>query len=1092
MPYQGKNKINRDWKRIEEIKKNCSQRDGPSKVQNFDSNKMVAVLYLLDKLLLLLYIPSMKNIITLTLVFFITLLLNTPINAGEVWGARFPAPSPDGSKISFSYYGDIWVVDAGGGRAERLTVSDGYESKSFWSPNGKWVAFETDRWGNDDICVIPSGGSFPPKRLTYYSTYDALYGWTPDGRYILFGSHRHNLRWSLYKIHLNGELPEQITTFSAGNICFLPEGKKFYYVRGGAAWWRRKYRGGADSDIWLKTLPDGKSERITDSPARDGYPMYSSFDKKLYFLSNRGEELVNNIWRMNPDGSLQEQVTFEEEDIHFPEISWDGRLIVYEAFGCLYTYNVFSDEKKRLNVTITEDYKENPYYFKTFTKDVSEFVLSPDEKEIAFIVHGEIFVMEFKKDNETGKVVRITYTPYLEKHISWHPEKEMLIYSSMKDGDMDIYTIEPETEKRFYDDLVFEIKKTLNTDGTAKKPFFSPDGEKIVYFRNNRELYVMDKNGENSIKLCPDNDVLWIDWSPDSKWLTFSRTTLGWREDIFFVPVDGTKEPLNISNHPNDDYKPMWSADGRRIAFASRNATGDIWMKYVFLHKEDEEKDEEYWKKEEPDSLKEEDITVTIDFEDIEERIHTVTKVSGYYYYVAQSPDGKQFAIYSQTQDKHDIWTVDWRGKELKRVTKNDVHPKQFFVSKDKKKIYYLSGEGRIYNAEIATAKSIPHSFNVEIEIDRAQEKEQVLNEAWWALQDGFYDSDFHEVDWKAMYHKYKDFALHMRTIRGFHSVIAMMIGELNASHLGIWKRGGKRETTGALGIIYDTEYREDGLRVKDIIPDAPASEEKVGIQKGDIITHINGKKIEKGENFYVLLRNKNDKDVMLTLLEDGKKRDVRIKPKDPWSILRLVRKNWIKSNKEFVHKTTNGRIGYLYIASMGGGNLREFKKDLYKEMDKDGLIIDIRYNGGGHIHDELLTILRRTAPYAFSISRDGEKQYSSHFRYDKPTIVIINENCYSDAEIFPAAFKELKLGKLIGMPTFGAVIGTNNITLLDGSGFRVPGTGWYRLGGKSLENIPVEPDIYVENTPEMDGSSTDNQLTRAIEVLLEEIEVGE
>ncbi len=1030
----------------------------------------------------------MKNIIVCILGFFPLFLLSSPVHAGEVWGARFPAPSPDGSKISFSYYGDIWIVDAPGGKAERLTISNGYESRSFWSPDGRWIAFLTDRWGNSDICIMPTDGSTPPKRLTYYSSYDGLYGWIQDSKHILFVSHRHTFRYALYRVSIEGGLPEQLTTFSTWNVHFLPDGKTIYYSRGGARWWRKKYRGGADSDIWRKTLPHSESERITNSPGRDDYPMYSAINNKLYFLSNRGEDLVNNIWHMNPDGSSPVQITFEVEDIHFPEMSAEGNLIVFELFGHIYTYDILTGEKRKLTINVNEDFKENPYFFKTYSGDISEFALSPDEKEIAFIVHGEIFVMELKKDTETGKVTRITNTHYIEKHVSWHPEKEMLIYSSMKDGDFDIFTIVPKTEKRFYDDILFKTSKVLDTDVTVVKPRFSPDGEKIAYFKHRRTLCIMDKDGTKSKQLCRENDVLWIDWSPDSKWLTFSRTTLGWREDIFLVPSDGSKEPINISNHPNDDYRPMWSSDGRRIAFASRNATGDLWIKYVFLLKEDEEQDDEFWEKTEDDTSSA-DIAVKIDFDDIEDRIHIVTKVAGYYNYIAQSHDGKQFAIHSETQGKHDLWTVDWRGKTLKRVTKDNVRPKRFFVSNNKKEIFYLSGNGSLFHTDISSAKSTPHSFSVELEIDRDKEREQVFDEAWWALKDGFYDSDFHGIDWHAMYKKYKDYALHMHTIQGFHSVIAQMMGELNASHLAIWKRRGGQETSGALGIIPETDYKGDGIKIRDIIPDSPASEKKVAINPGDIITHINGNKMRRGENFYALLRNKDNKTIMLTILANGKSKDVEIKPKNPRAISNLIDENWIKANQEFVHKTSNNTLGYLYITSMGGENLRKFKKDLYKEMNKEGLIIDIRYNGGGSIHDELLTILRRTEPYAYSVSRDGEKEFSSYFRYDKPTIIIINEYCYSDAEIFPAAFKELKLGKLVGVPTFGAVIGTSNITLLDGSGFRVPGTGWYRLSGKNLENIPVQPDICVENTPEMDGSSSDNQLKKAIELLLEEIE---
>jgi len=998
---------------------------------------------------------------------------------------QFPAPSPDGSKISFSYYGDIWIVSADGGRAERLTVHTGYDGVSYWSPDGKWITFETDRWGNEDICVIPADGSAPSKRLTYYSMHDFLYGWTPDGEYVLFGSYRHTLMSALYKISINGGLPQTVTRFSARDVCFMPDGKEFYYVRGGAPWWRRKYKGGNNQDIWLKSLPDGPSRRITETPGRDGYPMYSQLDNKLYFLSNHAEDGVNNLWRMDLNGENPEQLTFETEDIHFPKISRDGSVIVYECNGYLYRYDVADGRKKKISVMVNQGFKENVFTYKVFSRDATEFALSPDEKELAFVVHGDIFVMSLK-DGKPDKVVQVTNTPYIEKHVSWHPGKELLIFSSREDGDMDICTVEPATEEKFYDDLIFNTKKILDTPETEIKPVFSPDGEQIAYFKHRRELYVMDKDGRFSKKLCPENDVLWMDWSPDSKWITFSRTTLGWREDIFVVPADGSREPVNISNHPNDDYKPMWSSDGRRIAFASRNATGDLWMKYVFLLKEDEEKDMDYWENEEEDTTG--SVVVKIDFDNIEERIHTVTKVDGYYNYVAQSPDGKQFAIYSNALNSNDIWTVDWLGKDLKRVTKGNVRPQQFTITEDRKKIFYVSGSGNLFCADITSGQSTPLGFSVKIGIDRLEERKEVFDEAWWALQDGFYDSDFHGIDWRAMYDKYQDRALKMRTIREFHNIIRMMIGELNASHLGVWKSRDYKETTGALGIIYDDRYQGDGVKVKDLIPDSPAAEEKVGIEPGDVITHVNGIEIKKGDNFYALLQNKNGKEIMLTVNKKGEVKNVKVTPETPYAIMRLIDKNWVESNKKYVHKKSDERLGYLYIASMSTSSLKKFENDLYKEMDKDGLIIDIRYNGGGNIHDELLNILRRTA-YAYSKERGGDKEYSSLFKWDKPTVLLINEYCYSDAEIFPAGFKELKLGLVVGTPTFGAVIGTNDIKLLDGSSFRVPGTGWFMLNGVNLENTPVEPDIYVENIPEQDGSSEDAQLTRAIEVLLEQIE---
>jgi tricorn protease len=732
---------------------------------------------------------------------------------------------------------------------------------------------------------------------------------------------------------------------------------------------------------------------------------------------------------------------------------------------------------------VTEDYSEEPFSFQNFASDASEFTLSPTEKEIAFVVHGDIFVMQLK-DGIPEQTVQLTSTPYVEKDLAWHPEKEILVYASMEDGDMDIFTIEPQKEKKFYDDLVFKIQKVLNTDNTEYKPRFSPNGKLIAYLKNHGELHVMGADGHESRKLGMDNDVLWIDWAPDSKWLTFSRTTLGWREDVFVVPADGNQEPTNISNHPNDDYKPMWSQDGRRIAFASRDAVGNLWMKYIFLLKEDEEKDREYWEKTATDTIVVA-ANVFIDFEDIGERIHTVTQVRGLYNRVAQSPDGRQFAIHSDNQGSNDIWTVDWLGKELKRVTSTNVNPRMFSVSRDRKKIQYLSGVGQIFVADITTTQSQPLGFNVQIGINKTTERAQVFKEAWWALQDGFYDSDFHGVDWKAMYNKYGDWALHTREQRDFHDIIRMMIGELNASHLGIWKVRPGGEMTGEIGIVPDPSHEGAGIKVSEVIPNTPAAELKAAIKPGGLITHINGQEIEAGVNFYSLMRNLNNKEILITLQQEGKERDIRLTPVEPATMLRTAEKNWVRANKDYVHERTDQRIGYLYIASMDEEDLSQFEKDLYEEMSKDGLIIDIRYNGGGTIHDELLDILHRTA-YAYSVERGGQKSYSSLFRWDKPTVLLINEFCYSDAEIFPAGFKELKLGKIVGAPTYGAVIGTVDIKLHDGTYFRVPGTGWFLLNGVNLENTPVEPDIYVENAPEEDGSSHDHQLTRAIEVLLE------
>jgi len=1009
----------------------------------------------------------------------ITLFLVIDLLGLPLSNIQYPVLSPDGSKIAFSCFGDIWTVDREGGRARRLTVSNGYESVSKWSPDGKWIAFESDEWGSDDIYVLALSESLPPKRLTYYSTYERLLGWTPDSKKVLFGSRRNTLLGSIYSVSLAGETPKRFLDFNLISSDFISL-DSLLYSRGVSRWWRKKYRGPANFDIWIKKLPDGESKRLTNFEGRDAYPMYSPATGKIYFLSNRGPNNINNIWRMNVDGSNPEQITHLKEEIYFPSISEDGRFIAFTSMGSLYTLDFKEKGVEKVPVVLSLAFKDPREDYQEFNKDVSEFAISPDEKEIAFIVHGEILVGELKDLREIDNVRQITHTPAPEKDISWHPEKEQLVFSSLCDGDFDIYTIEPLKEERFYKDLSFEIRRILNTDKTEYRPTYSPDGEKISYIEGHGQLWVMDKDGKGCKALTEESDILWVDWAPDSRWITFSRTVLGWREDVFVVLVNAKTEPINISNNPNDDYKPMWSSDGRRIAFASRDNVGNLWIKYVFLYKEDEDKDREFWE-ENLDSLKTPE-EIQIDFDDIDNRTHTVTKIRAGYNYIAESPKGDRFAFHAENLNSDDVWTVDWFGDELLQLTKSNVDPKEIFVTKDAMNVYYLSEEGEI--GVVSVQSPVPRilSFGIKMLIDKGREREETFREAWWIIQDGFYDSDFHGIDWKKMYDKYINLALISRSKRAFHSVIDMMLGELNASHLGIWKLDRDREITGRIGIIPDPEYHGDGIKIKDIIPGSPAAQEDVSLKKGEIIIAINNKKIGR-ENFYKMLRETANKEILVTI----NKKEIKVKPTTPAKIGELIWKEWVGKNQDWVKHESNSRIGYLYIASMGDFNLEKFEGDLYKQMDKDGLVIDIRYNGGGHIHDELLNILRRTT-YGYSKERDDKyKTSTSLFKWDKPTVLLINEYCYSDAEIFPMGFKELKLGTVVGKPTFGAVIGTNNFTLMDGSTFRQPSTGWYRVSGNNLENNPVYPDVLVEDPPEQEGRVPCNQLKEALRILMQE-----
>lgn len=999
-------------------------------------------------------------------------------------GFMYPSPSPDGTKIAFSLYGDIWIVDTSGGRALRITDSQGFEGFPIWSPNGKFIAFASDRDGNDDIFLIPSDGSAPPKRLTYHSSWDKPLFFSDDGQYIYFTSRRTEFRGAVYRISIKGGNPEKVIDFRIRDAVTIPGTDTIIFSRGWTPWWRRKYRGSANWDIWLMDMGDGILKRLTEFEGRDGWPMYSSYNKKIYFVSNDNEEAINTLFVMNLDGSNREMLIKVREDIHYPSISRNGRVIAFEMGGDLFIYNIVKGNWRRIDVTVGADYKEGENFMKKYTKNATEFSLSPKGNELAFVVFGDIYVMKLRK-GKPEKIVRLTYTPEPEKDISWHPEEEKIIFSSLKEGDWDIYTITPETEKTFTDDITFKVEKIIDFPETEKRPIYSPDGKKIAFLKNQGTLYIADSDGSNIKRLYPGNDILWFSWSPDSRWIAFSRTELAWREDVFIVSVEGG-EAFNLTDHPNDDYRPIWSRDGRKLFFASRNPEGDLWVKYVFLREEDEKKGLEFWK-EMADSvppLKK----VEIEFEGIRDRMHEVAHWRGEYFFWTLSPDGKKVAIKAKDRDNIEIWVSDWLGDEVKKITTGNQNPKYFQFSSDAKRVYFLDKNGMLKYVDIDTNKIKNLPFKIEAELEKPVYYRTLFLEAWWLLKDGFYDPHFHGIDWRKMYEKYVDLASSRRNRREFRNVVRLMLGELNASHLGIWdETGEERKYTGILGIEYDPAYSGEGIKIKRVINKTPAQKE--GLKPGDIILEINGKRIRKGSNFYSYLRKKSGERVKLTIKRGGKILKISLKTISPYELSDILYENWVEANRKIVEEKSDDRIGYLHIRAMNTESLKKFYEDVYKNRDKEGLIIDIRYNGGGYTHDEILNFLSREV-YGFYIER-GEtvKTYSPSFFWGKPVVLLINENSYSDAEIFPMGFKKLKIGKVVGKTTYGAVIGTTNLKLMDGiTTFRVPRTGWYRLNGISLENNPVKPDIYVEDLPFFDNKPGGKQLETAIKILLEEL----
>jgi tricorn protease len=1042
----------------------------------------------------------------------------TERGSGPILNARGPAPSPDGSAIAFSYMGDIWRVSAEGGRAERLTVHDAYDDAPLWSPDGSTIAFTSDREGNEDVYVMPSAGGVPA-RLTSHSGWDGAQCWTRKSDGILFTSYRDTLETQLYVVPVGGGLPRRLIRDGAFNPAVSPDGRWIAYVRGGTEWWRKHYRGSASRDIWIRAFDGGPSTKIVAFSGDDDRPMWGADGRTLYFMSER-DDRVMNIWKVDldlpaagsagaPSAGAATQVTHHDSDgVQFASISADGSLIAYEWNAGVWKLRVPDGAPEEVPIQAPSDLKWNDDLRTTLSGGVTEFALSPDEDELAVVMRGEVYVFALD-EGEAGRSQRVTATAARERDIAWMPDGETLLFSSDREGSYDVYAVRSteEGEPKLSKAVKREARRLTDSPEDDLNPMPAPDGKTIAYMNGDNYLWLMGPDGKDKRQLLPEAEILHTDWSPDSRWIAVSRTTMGHKEDVFIVPADGG-EAVNATLHPNDDFQPRWTDDGKRLSFASRTDDGQYMLKYIWLTREEywkpasvrEEEADEAAKSSDADTSKDDEggetdaVEVAIDFDGLNERVVTVMNMRGGYDFYAQTPDGKHFAFRSETLGSDDLWIVDWEGNSLTQVSQGGCDPREIAWDEGGTTCYYVAHGGNIASVTIdAESGGIEERGSVNVSglftVGIPAERRQMFNEAWRMLLNGFYDPDFHGVDWASVRERYEPLALSAYTDREFRDVVREMLGELSASHLGIYKGGGGGASTGQLGLYHDERYDGPGIRVRRVIADGPA--DRAGIKPGEYIVSIEGVPLPPRADYADLLADTVDRDIVIEVAgSPGGKgaRAVKIRPVGSWTQQQLVYEARLKENRSLVGELSGGTAGYVHIPGMGLGNLIQFEEDLFAQgKDKEGLVIDIRGNGGGSVHDEILQYLDRRV-YGYETTRTRGPSYNPLELWTKPLVLLIDESCYSDAEIFPMGWKALKLGPVVGTPTFGAVIGTNDLELIDGTGFRVPGSGWYDASGRNLENWGIEPDVRIDSVPEGIPNGRDVQLEKAVEVLLGEI----
>jgi Tol biopolymer transport system component/C-terminal processing protease CtpA/Prc len=1039
----------------------------------------------------------------------IFILISLAYSAQPVSLPRTPAVSNNGEYIVFSYNGDLWKVAISGGNAIRLTDNIGIEINPVFSPCGKYIAFSSDRNGNFDVYIMSVDGGMP-KQLTFRDSPDYVNDWTPDGKYIIYHTngelHHFYRNININKISVSGGTPSSFIPELSKYGKISHSGNLIIFNRGTAPELRKRYRGSANIDIFSYNIKNKIFKQLTNFNGNDKWPLFSKDDKFVYFVSDRDKNSVFNLYKLDlSNGKIFQLTFFKNGMVRFPSIAKNKNLIVFEYKNSLYKI-MDGGKPEKINIYAPADYKDPAIVKKTYSSKAETMRLSPKGDEIAFIIRGKVFVLNEKYK----RVNRITDDSFRTKDICWSKDGKTLYFNSDKTGNYDIYKVysTDNSRKNLSESLKLRFEKITSNPKDEFGMKISPDGKKLSFVRDKGDLVIKD------IKTGKENTIVkgWSEldysWSPDSKWIAYSQNDNDFNTDIYIISSSGGK-PHNITKFPDEDTNPVFSKDGDKLFFISKrgeyasrqDVNNNINVYMVFLQKKYDEMNEYELKKEEERELnkrqkpKNNFPAVKIDFENIHNRIRPITTLMGTEYGISVSPNGKTVAFISRNSKGANLYSVRWDGKKLKQLTKSGKIGGDIVWSKKGKTIYFRTSMGtfgKISNSG-SGYKSIP--FRAKIIINKPLENLQKYNEGWRTLFNYFYDKNFHGTNWIKDRDYYKPWAIKTRTTNDFNYVFTMLLGELNSSHQGIRSFGGKNQVnTGYLGVKFCPHYKGDGVKIHKILKYGPADREITKLHKEDIIIAVNNHKVSKNTNIYKLFEDTAGKETLLTIKREKDKKEIIIRPVNYYALKTIIYKNMVVERRALVEKLTNGRLTYIHIRSMGTPNAREFEKELYSVAHgKDGLIIDVRNNGGGWITDMLLTMLM-TRQHAITIPRDGGKGYPQGrrvlFNWPKPIVVLINENSYSNAEIFPWSIRTLKRGKLIGEQTFGAVISTGAVFLIDDTYVRMPFRGWYVNNGKfiNMEHNGCPPDIRIPYKLGNLIKGKDNQLLKAIEVLKQEV----
>jgi tricorn protease len=1066
----------------------------------------------------------MKKLITL---FTITILCASfSMAQNDARLLRFPAVH--GEKVVFTYAGDLFEVPLSGGIARKLTSdAEGYEMFARFSPDGKHIAFTGQYDGNTEIYLIPSEGGVP-ERLTYTATLgrddisdrmgpnNVVMAWS-DNDHIVYRSRKqtfNSFKGQLFEVSKNGGLSEELPLPTGGWCSFSPDGKKMAYnrvFREFRTW--KYYQGGMADDVWIYNFETKETINITNNDYQNIFPMWSG--DNIYFLSDRDRTM--NLFAYNLTTKQTTKLTdYTNFDIKFPSLG--DHSIIYENGGYIYNYELNSGEITKVEVEIRNDLLTGRNEIKDASKFINSWAISPDGKRAVFGARGDVYTVPAK----SGITRNLTKSSGVhDRNVEWSPDGKYISFISDRTGEDEIYI-------QNQNGMEEALQLTFNSDTYKYNPVWSPDSKYLLWGDKMARLNLMEIATKKVKVIFEANDweIREYNWSPDSKWIAFTENTNNSVNKIHIYGLD-KGDIHQVTDNWYNASSPAFGTEGRYLFFVSARDFNPTYswtewnhayqdmnsLYFVTLQKDtpspfEPENDEvevktadaENDKKEvEGTEKKEETSAISIDFDGITDRVIKLPVKAGNYWNINPVKDVVYFVYSSSKSNGPELTIYDLEAE--KETELGDIG--SFVISANHKKML-ISMQGKRAIIDMPKSKVKPEEFldtkDMKMLVNLKEEWAQIYNESWRQMRDFFYDPNMHGVNWPAIRDKYKVLLPYVKNRNDLNYIIGEMIGEISVGHayvLGGDKPNPERIKTGLLGAKVSKDA-SGYFKIDEILPGenwtkngrSPLTEVGVNVNEGDFITAVNGMPTKNVADIYQLLVGKSDEQVMLTVnskASDEGGRDMIVIPTDDESQLYYFQ--WVRNNIEKVNKATDGQVGYIHIPDMGPGGLNEFVKYFYPQLNKKALIIDDRGNGGGNVSPMIIERLNRELTL-YGMSRNNGINTKPRQMMLGPKVLLMDNYSASDGDLFPYQFKKLGMGTIIGVRSWGGVVGIRgSLPFIDGGDLRRPEFAPFdEKGNWVIEGFGVEPDIVVDNDPAKEYIGEDQQLNKAIEVILEQL----